>query len=87
MPIRIAMMEPMTHAKAIAANLLTNATPMLTMVHMIHRRTVPYTRKLLYMMLGSFLKSPKMDKTGAIYVWNTKITVKFITYIPIQLKV
>lgn len=32
----------------------------------------PYTRKLLYIILASFVKSPNIDNHGAIYVcWSS----------------
>lgn len=76
-PTYTAKMERSTQAKAKVANLLTNLTPMNTIVPMTTSNPVPYTRKLLYMALASFVKSPKSDKLGAMYVWNKMKLVNF----------
>lgn len=61
MPMYTHKMDRITQVSDTAANLLTNATPMKTMIARIIRRTVPYRRKLL-------VTSPNRFSSGAMYI-------------------
>lgn len=72
-------MDSKTQASATDANLLTNFTPTYTIELMTISNIVPYTRKLLYIILLSLEKSPKIDKLGAMYVCQNIIKFDVFT--------
>lgn len=77
MPTYTDSMDSSTQASATDANLLTNFTPTYTIELMTISSIVPYTRKLLYITLLSLVKSPKIDRLGAMYVCGNAQSMRF----------